>query len=362
MRVLHEILSRRAGTLTYTGQPHNRRSVFLAFVSPVVGFCSLDALVPIFVTPQPAPASLGYRAPLLSGDEGTAQTVAVMRQLIDEALSDAGFVRKAVDIVRTVAAYDDFGEAHAIFAWVRQNIRFTKDPVTKEKLYPPTELLKIRAGDCDDISMLIAAFGMALGYAARLITIGASQQNPGEFSHVYVELEVPPGSGNWVPMDAARIDSEFGLAPPAYTRKRAWSLSDDSYQDLSGTRGDWVPYSEIVTAHPSSGRYEILLKRKAGSGLNGCAGCGLGQDSPDLSLASQALTELPTIIAASSGQGSSVTSPYGSFQTQYSPGYGVPGAGYGVQPTVAPSALPFPTWMLWVGLGALLLMGERGRR
>lgn len=328
--------------------------------------------MPIFVLPQPAPASLGYRSPLLAGDGGTAQTIAVMRHLVDEAQGDANFVRKAIDIVRNVPAFDDFGEAHAIFSWVHKNIRFTKDPVSKEKLYPPSELLKIRAGDCDDISTLIAALGMSLGYSARLITIGANSQNPQEFVHVYAELEVPAGSGNWVPMDAARVDSEFGVAPPVYTRKRAWSLSDDSYQDLSGLRGDWVPYSEIVTAHPSPGRYKILLRREDGAdvgsrpgyGLSGCSSC-MGQTDPDTDmLLSQALTEVPTIIAAASGQGSSVTSPYGSFQTQYTPGYGVPPAGYGSPTYYPPQVSPFSGILPWLAIGAigLIAFSGRGRR
>lgn len=331
--------------------------------------------MPIFVTPQPAPSSsaLGYAAPLLAGDSGTAQTVALMRHLIDEAQGDSSFVRKAIEIVRNVPAFDDFGEAQAIFYWVRANIRFTKDPVSKEKLYPPSELLKIRAGDCDDISMLIAALGMSLGYAARLITIAANQQNPSEFVHVYTELEVPPGSGQWIPMDAARVDSQFGVAPPSYTRKRAWSLSDDSYQDLSGLRGlrgDWVPYSEIVTEHTRPGHYKILLRKesdsigsRAGYGLSGCSGC-MGQ-TPDETdqLLSQTLTEIPTIIAASSGQGSSVQSPYGSFTTQYTPGYGVPPAGYGQNQMVyaAPTSSPLLPLLLIGGIGLMALMAG-GRR
>jgi hypothetical protein len=321
--------------------------------------------VPIFAAPQPASPYLGYRAPLLSGDDGIAQTIALMRHLVDEAQGDANFVRKAIDIVRNVPAFDDFGEARAIFNWVRSNIRFTKDPISKEKLYPPQELLKIRAGDCDDISMLVAALGMAIGYNARLITIGTPQSGS-EFSHVYAELEVPAGTGNWLPMDAARVDSEFGIAPPVYTRKRAWSLSDDGHQDLSGIRRNgWVSYDEIVTDRPGPGRYTILLRKRPGEGLSGCSGCGMGQDDPSTQatygLLSQALTEVPTIIAASSGEGSSVTSPYGSFQTQYSPSYGVPSAGYQapqyIQPSPAPSVLP---WLI-AAVAAVALLGGKHR-
>ena len=102
---------------------------------------------PRFSTP-----GLAYRAPLLNGEPGTAQTIALMRRLVDEALADPQFVRQAIEIVRAVPAYDDFAEAETLYRWVKRHIRFTKDPVTKEKLYPPQELLKIGAGDCDDIA------------------------------------------------------------------------------------------------------------------------------------------------------------------------------------------------------------------
>jgi hypothetical protein len=283
---------------------------------------------------------LAYRSPLLNGDPGIAQTVALMRQLIDEALADPSFVRQAIDIVRGIAAFDEFGEAEALFSWVRRNIRFTKDPLTKEKLYPPTELLKIRAGDCDDIAMLLGAFLLAVGYPARLITVSANPTQPQDFSHVYVEGEVPAGSGNWVPMDAARIDSQFGVEPPSYFRKRAWSLTDDSYQELSGGR-------------------------RRGS-LSGYAR--LGDDSIDYNtLLQQGLTEIPAIISTASGGSASATTPqgtvttmpanpYGSFATPYTPGYGIPPAGYGSVASLQTSGSILP-WL--IGLGLLFLVVRR---
>jgi hypothetical protein len=185
--------------------------------------------MPIAFPPVPM-----YVAPLLSGDAGVEQTIDQMRGLVDQALRDPSIIRQATDIVRGVSAFDDLGEANAIYEWVRGNIRFTKDPVNKEKLYPPAELLDIRAGDCDDISMLTAALVMAIGYPARFVTVAASQTDPDQFSHVYTEAEVPAGSGEWIPLDSARYDSQFGVAPPVVTRSRWWSLIDSSYGDLSG--------------------------------------------------------------------------------------------------------------------------------
>lgn len=259
-----------------------------------------------------------------------------MRRLVDQAQKDAAFVRFAVDIVRNVAAYDEFGEVSALFSWVLEQIRYTKDPVTVEKLYPPQELLKIRAGDCDDISMLMGALAIALGYSARLITIAADPGSPDEFSHVYTEVECPAGSGNWIPLDAARPNAQFGLQPPGYFRKRAWSLTDDSHQDLNGTRR-----------------------------LRGLSGYrSLGDDSVDWgNVLQQSIAETPQIIAAVAGQPTSARTPYGtvstgspyaSFVTPYTPGYAVPAAGYGVLgATQAVSSSLFSSALPWLLLGVV---------
>ena len=244
-------------------------------------------------------SDFSYRTPLLSGESGTAQTVALMRNLIDDATTDPEFVRFAVDMVRGVPAYHDMAEAQAVYDWVKQNIRFTKDPISKEKLYPPRELLKIRAGDCDDISMLIAALLFALGYPARLVTIAADPNQPEEFSHVYVEAEVPPGSNVWIAVDAARSDSQFGVEPPNYFRKRAWSLMEDSFQDLSGMKN----FVHANTVGRRRGHHALI----SGLGSYGSVGA-----------------------TFSDGVEKAVNlNPYGSFRTSLTPGYGVPRAGYG---------------------------------
>jgi hypothetical protein len=188
--------------------------------------------------------------------------------------------------------------------------------------------------------MLLGAFALALGYPARLITISANPSSPHEFSHVYVEAEAPVGSGNWVTMDAARADSEFGVAPPVYFRKKAWSLSDDASQELSG-----VP-------------------RRRGLGSYGFVGhgfVGLGDSPTGMDILQQTLTEMPTIISSVAGRPSSAMSPYGSFTTQYSPGYGLPQAGYMAQTPPGSRAVSGGI-MPWLVLGGIALFAFSRRR
>lgn len=288
---------------------------------------------------------LGYRAPLLDGDAGTAQTVRLMRKLIDQALNDPQFIRFSVELVRHIPAYDDYGEVFSLFQWVQGHIRYTKDPVTKELLTPPLELLKKRAGDCDDIAMLMGALAIALGYPARLVTVAAQPDYPNDFSHVYTEVEVPAGSGRWVAVDAARPNSQFGLQPPVYFRKRVWSLTDGTYQDMNG----------CTRLQGLSGYLSMGSLGDDGSGIDANA------------ILSQSIQEIPGIIATVSGQptamrlpsGATVStgSPYASFMTPYTPGYAVPAAGYGglnaISSSLFSSALP------WLLIGGLVLVAVK---
>jgi hypothetical protein len=190
--------------------------------------------------------------------------------------------------------------------------------------------------------MLMGAMLLALGYPARLVTIAANPQAPDEFSHVYVEAEIPPGSGNWVAADAARYGAQFGVAPPMFYRRRAWSLMDDSYQDLSG-----------MTRLRGLAGYVEMPRRMLGDGIDWGA------------LIQQGLQETPQIIAVAEGQGTSIqnragsvsTGPYGSFATPYTPGYGIPAGGY-----TAAASLSAPTWLLPVVIGLAALFLVKGGR
>jgi hypothetical protein len=301
--------------------------------------------VPIFSDGMMPATLVGYRAPLSQGDAGVAQTVQVMRQLIDQDLANPDFVNFAKTLVANVPAHDEWAEVEAIYNWVHNNIRFVKDPYTKETLYPPSELLKLKSGDCDDISMLLGALYLAVGYPARLATVSANAQSPGEFSHVFPEVEVPPDSNNWVAADAARPGSQFGVHPPEYYRKRVWSLYDDSYQDLQGVR------------------------RQLGLGYIRYRTLGLGQDYSDI--ISQALSETPQMMAVAQGLPSSATlpgqstvitggsSPYSSFMTPYSPGYGIPTAGYSPSTLALTASGSDWIWPLLLA-GVVIMLASQG--
>lgn len=173
-----------------------------------------------------------FSAPLAGGDDGTAQTISMIRALVDDAWKDPFVNRTAIEIIRNSGAppYDKWSQIHAIYDYAH-SFYFVNDPITKEALRPTRELLELKAGDCDDINanVLPALLG-TIGYETRLVTIAADPNYPDSFSHVYCEVFV---DGEWWPLDAARPGAVFGVAPPNFYRREWWSLVDSSHSDYS---------------------------------------------------------------------------------------------------------------------------------
>lgn len=174
--------------------------------------------------------------PLLAGDRGTAQTIDLIRQAVNDGLSNPTVRATAAQALRGVPAFQDHAAARAIFNWVKGNIRFTQDPVGHETVSSADWTIRHGIGDCDDINaVLLPALLMVVGYNVRLVTVNDDPTDPaGEFTHVYSEVWL---DGRWVPVDAARPGAQFGSTVSRAFRKRVWSLTSKEYQDMAGYRG-----------------------------------------------------------------------------------------------------------------------------
>lgn len=289
---------------------------------------------------------------LRQGDAGVAQTIRLMRDVIDAGVTDHYVNETAIRILQSagVQNFDREAKLKALYDFVSwPNFLYVEDPVgpfgPKETIRTVRTLLRLRAGDCDDYTVLLSALAGTIGIATRAVTVAADPSCPAEFSHIYPEAEVSPG--NWVAMDAARPGAQFGLPALRYFRKREWSLSDSSYRDIAGA------------ARQRSGIRPRL------SSLNGYAMLGpraMGQSpsdsyAQDISAIGQSTAN---IIAAASG------SPYGSFATPYTPsalpagyaGYGQPGTPGGASglSITGSSAI---WWILGLGAVAFAISSAR---
>jgi len=187
--------------------------------------------------------------PLLEGDQGTEQTIALIRRAVRESLSDPAVRAAAAGILQGVPAHDDLAEARRLYSWVLSNIRYTKDPVDHETVSNARWTLQNRIGDCDDINgVLLPALLMMAGHPVRLVTIANVPMAPDAFTHIYAEVAI---NGRWIPVDAAREGAAFGKGPATWYRKRIWELGEDRFQEVAGLGGSRVGmggWVEDVTA------------------------------------------------------------------------------------------------------------------
>src|SRR5262249_56243905 len=108
------------------------------------------------------------------GYRGTARTVAHIARLIRAGAKDFYVRQKAIDVLmaRGVPPKDYLGEIDALFQFVQQRVRYTKDPLRLELLHAARRMLDLRAGDCDDMAILLGAMLEAIGHPVRLVITG----------------------------------------------------------------------------------------------------------------------------------------------------------------------------------------------
>jgi hypothetical protein len=195
-------------------------------------------------TLTPPHIALGY---IPRGYRGTLRTVEHMMALIRAGAKDFYVRQKAIDILleRAVKPKDYLGEIKALFEWVQQRVRYTKDPFRVEVLHSARRLLELRAGDCDDMAILLGSMLEAIGHPVRLVLTGPDSLRPRLFSHVYLESY---HKGRWIPLDAT-MPYPMGWAPRglvkktfALERRRNMASQDMELQGLGAAVAvpDWL--------------------------------------------------------------------------------------------------------------------------
>jgi hypothetical protein len=165
--------------------------------------------------PVTAPAiHLGHIPP---GYAGTKKTVDEIQFLIRSGAKDFYVRQKAIDVLLEcgVPQKDYLGEINAVFEWVQRNVRYTKDPFKVEVLHSARRMLELRAGDCDDMAILLGAMLEAIGHPVRLVLTGPTPQRPSLFTHIYVEAWC---QGQWIPLDPT-MPHPMGWAPRALVKQ-----------------------------------------------------------------------------------------------------------------------------------------------
>jgi transglutaminase-like putative cysteine protease len=141
----------------------------------------------------------------------------MVARLIRDGAKDFYVRQKAIQIFRRyrVRPKDRTGEIRVLFDWVRRNIRYTRDIFHVELLHGARRVLELRAGDCDDVTILLGAMLMATGHPVRLALVGFRPHRPHRYSHIYPEVFE---RGRWIPVDVT-VERPMGWAPPALWKR-----------------------------------------------------------------------------------------------------------------------------------------------
>ena len=143
-----------------------------------------------------------------AGLTGINEVLKAMRVLARQGAKDPAVRDTAQRLIRGLSQKDFLGEARALFMFVRDNIRYTRDIEGVETLQTPRATLQIKQGDCDDKSILLAALLLSIGHPARFMAIGPKR---GIFNHVLVQVSI---RGKWYSLETTEPYS-FGQSPKA---------------------------------------------------------------------------------------------------------------------------------------------------
>src|SRR6266496_3360906 len=151
------------------------------------------------------------------GTKGTLATARIIARLIQDGAKDLYVRQKAVEVFRgyEVRPKNRMGEVCALFDFVKRNIRYTRDIFRVELLHSARRMLELRAGDCDDMTILLGAMLMATGHPVRLVLAGFRPNKPHVYSHIYPEVNV---RGRCIAIDAT-VDKPLGWEPPALWKR-----------------------------------------------------------------------------------------------------------------------------------------------
>ncbi len=130
-----------------------------------------------------------------------------MSQLASQGKTTVRIRELSLAIVGAVPGKDYRGEIDRIFVWVRDNIRYTRDPVGVETVQTPSKTLDYMQGDCDDQVTLLSALLETVGIQTRFKAVGFT---PGHFQHVYLQAR---DNGEWISLDPTE-QVPWGWHPP----------------------------------------------------------------------------------------------------------------------------------------------------
>jgi hypothetical protein len=127
-----------------------------------------------------------------NGLKGNLQTISFMKKVARKSSAEPLIRKLALNILHDyqVQSMDHINEAKAIGDYVKNKVRYVRDPDGIEYLQDPKDLVKhiqqgIAQGDCDDMALLTASLLLSVGH--RPLFRAVRYYEPvGNYNHIYV--------------------------------------------------------------------------------------------------------------------------------------------------------------------------------
>lgn len=156
-----------------------------------------------------------------------------MRAIVSNSQQDFSIREAAARITSRCISQDSICEISSIFSFVANEIKYMSDPARADRFSHPLETLKLRIGDCDCKSILLASLLETIGHVTELVVI------PG---HVFVQVQIEN-------TDLVK------LPPNAYHIQRNGKLWVPLESTASGTYIGWMSQNNYDAVNLGSARY-----------------------------------------------------------------------------------------------------------
>lgn len=161
---------------------------------------------------------------IIQTDDLTGDTVINLMIIARSQAVDPAVRRTVQNIVAGTPEKQWTAEIQKIFGWVKNHVRYLRDPEGTEYVQTPTRHIAnierdgVSFGDCDDMSLLLATLLRSAGYKTKFVIISSPGNNRGTFNHIFTEVS-DPSIQTWIALDATMKDKPYGWRPEFNKRK-----------------------------------------------------------------------------------------------------------------------------------------------
>ncbi|MHA2642944.1 MAG: transglutaminase domain-containing protein [bacterium JZ-2024 1] len=128
-------------------------------------------------------------------------------------------------------------EVRAVFDYVKRNVRYQHDTHGVDTFRSARRTLELRAGDCDDMTIVLGSLLGAAGYPVKLRVVSTSGK---DYDHIYPLVGIPPTRPTrWIALDASE-------PYPAGWEVPRWRVQREKTYDALGGNRRVVPLWAVV--------------------------------------------------------------------------------------------------------------------